>query len=393
MSFLSRPRGRVALASTMMSGLLAVAAGCGDDTGPGGGGGGGGDGAEPLALGVYNAGLAYGFVGYAEERSPLVPPALAELDVDVLCVNEVWSPDDVAAVKSALAAKLPTQSFFADSQEFAETPPCDPDDIEALVACVEPACGNQPEADCVLANCGDEFSAQSPECRQCLASNVGGTIDDLSANCSGDGSVYAYGGAFGVGLLTNQTVVASEGLVLEGSTINRRGVQYMELDVGGTPVHVFCTHLTANLTLEYPRESGSWEAEQAAQIDTIHGWIAERAGEETVIFLGDLNTGPAGEGYTTELPDNWKKLTDAGWSAPYVDQVKQCTYCGDNPLVGSAGDDDSSVLIDHVLFQRASGTFSASRILDGDITLETEADGTVTSKLSDHYGVRVEWTR
>src|SRR5690606_9885369 len=258
---------------------------------------------------------------------PLVPPALAELDVDVLCVNEVWRPADVAAVKSALASKLPTQAFFADSQEFADTPPCDPDAVDELVAWVEPACGSQPEAACVLQNCGAEFNAQSPECRQCLASNVGGTIDDLTANCSGDGSVYAYDGAFGVGLLTNQTVVAQEALVLEGSTINRRGVQYMELDLGGTPVHVFCTHTTANLTLEYPREEGSWEAEQAAQIDQIHTWIAERAGEETAILMGDLNTGPAGDGFTAELPANWEKITAAGWTAPFVEQAPRCTYC------------------------------------------------------------------
>jgi hypothetical protein len=379
----------------VLSAFLALAAGCGDDGGGGGGGGagGGGPGGESIALATYNAGLAYGFVGYAEERAPLVPPALAELDVDVLCVNEVWMPDDVAAVKQALAAKLPNQAFFADSQEFADAPPCSQEAIDELVACVEPACGSEPAADCVLANCGAEFNAQSSECKQCLASNVGGTIDDLTAVCSGDGAVFAYGGAFGVGLLTNQTVVAQEGLVLEGSTINRRGVQYMELDVGGTPVHVFCTHLTANLTLEYPRDEGSWEAEQAAQIDTIHGWIAERAGDETAILLGDLNTGPAGDGFSAELPDNWEKLTTAGWSAPFIEQAPQCTYCGDNPLVGSAGDDVNSVLIDQVLFQRASGTFSAGRILDADVTLETEADGTVTSKLSDHYGVRVEWTR
>ncbi len=158
-------------------------------------------------------------------------------------------------------------------------------------------------------------------------------------------------------------------------------------------VPVFCTHLTANLTIDYPREEGSWEAEQLAQIETILGWIGERAGTEQVVFMGDLNTGLEGSGISAELPANYQRLVDAGWKSPFVEQVGTCTYCESNPLVGSAGDDTATVLIDHILFQPTEGTFTSSRILDGDVTLQSAEDGEVVTKLSDHFGVSVTWSR
>lgn len=393
MSPSARCRHALALLPAATLGLLPA---CGDDSAGSGGGGGGTGGADataPLKLVTWNAGLAYGFVQYAEERAPLVPPALAALDVDILCLNEVWVGEDVAAVKQALATKLPTAAFFEDMQQFADAPPCDPETLAPLVTCVADACGDTPEAACVLEFCNPEFQAQSGDCQQCLASNVGGPIDQLQAACSGDGALFAYDGAFGVGLLTNQAVTAQEGLVLEGSTINRRGVQYMRLDPGGAPLHVFCTHLTANLSIDYPREEGSWASEQAAQIDTIHGWIAERVGTDPVILMGDLNTGPSGTGFDAELESSWAKLADAGWVDPFLAQTPFCSYCEENPLVGGASDDVETTLIDHILFQRAGGTFAASRILDEEVALDTADDGPVVSRLSDHYGVRIEWTR
>lgn len=390
---------RAAATATLVATILATAA-CGDDEGGTGGGtsttGAGGSGAGAggeLRFATYNAGLAYGFVGYAEERAPLVPGQVAALPVDVLCVNEVWDAADVQAMKQATASTLPSARFFADSQVIADEAACEEDAVQPLIACVEEECGNEPSADCVLSACGPEFAAQTGDCQQCLAANVGGSIDDINGACTVPGPLYAYEGAFGVGLLTNQTVLAAEDLILEGSTINRRGVQYAELETAFGDVHVFCTHLTANLSIDYPREEGSWEAEQLAQLETILGWIGERAGDEPVVFLGDLNTGPRAEGISAELPANYERLVAAGFAVPFVEQVGTCTYCASNPLVGSAGDDTSTVLIDHVAFQRAEGTFTSSRLLDGDVTIQSADDGEVVTKLSDHFGVGVVWSR
>jgi endonuclease/exonuclease/phosphatase family metal-dependent hydrolase len=344
-----------------------------------------------LSFATYNAGLAYGFVEYAEQRSPLVPPAVAELSVDVLCLQEVWDQSDVAAMKSATASKLPTALFFDNQQSFSESAACTSGEVDPLLACVEPVCGNTPEATCVLTNCADEFGATSDACQTCLAANVGGTLDAIEAACGEGGALYAYDGAFGVGLLTNQEVTASDQLVLE-STLNRRGVLYAELATAAGPLHVFCTHLTADLSFNYPGTADSWGDEQRDQIGALLAYVEAKAGTAPTVILGDLNTGPALEGIASELPENYALFSDAGWEAPFVSDNPACTFCGENPLVGNPGDPKRTVLIDHVLFKnQPSGSFSSSLILDQDITIDIEGTDT-TSKLSDHYGVAVTWT-
>jgi endonuclease/exonuclease/phosphatase family metal-dependent hydrolase len=366
--------------------LVALLGGCGDDESVDEGG------PAKLRFSTFNAGLAYGFVPYAEERSPLVPPALAELPVDVLCLQEVWLPADVEAARAATASVLPEAMFFDDAQAYSETAACAADDVAPLIACAEANCGQVPEAECVLTECSAEFNAQTPECTTCLGANVGGSIDVIAAACGEGSALYAYDGAFGVGLLTNQTVTSRDELVFE-STLNRRGVLHAELATESGPLHVYCTHLTANLSINYPGPADSWEAEQAAQIDALLAYVEQTSGGEPAVVLGDLNAGPEREGITAELPDNFARLAQGGWVAPYLEGNPDCTYCSDNPLVGNPGDPKVGVVIDHVLVRSSEeGTFEAARALDADVTIET-ADGAVTTKLSDHYGVSVTWTR
>jgi endonuclease/exonuclease/phosphatase family metal-dependent hydrolase len=344
-----------------------------------------------LRFATFNAGLAYGFVPLAEERSSKVPDALAELGADVLCLQEVWLPSDVDAFRAATASTLPEARFFEDAQEFSESAACAADDVAPLIACVEANCGEVPEAECVLTQCSDEFNAQTPECTTCLGANVGGSIDAIAAACGEGSALYAYDGAFGVGLLTNQTVVSSDELVFE-STLNRRGVVHAELATDLGTVHVYCTHLTANLSINYPGPAGSWEAEQATQIDALLAYVEATAGDEAAVILGDLNTGPAGGELTAELPDNFARFVAGGFRSPYLDDGGACTYCSDNPLVGNPGDPKQGVVIDHVLVRAsAEGTFESTRVLDADVVVES-TEGAATTKLSDHYGVEMIWS-
>jgi endonuclease/exonuclease/phosphatase family metal-dependent hydrolase len=380
---LERPHSPAWLGLVVLSLLGAAACGAEGDTA---------DDAPPrLRLATFNAGLAYGFVPLAEERSSRVPDALAELGADVLCVQEVWLPADVEAVRSATAANLPEARFFANAQAFSESAASAADAVAPLIACVEANCGQVPEAECVLTQCSDEFNAQTPECTTCLGANVGGSIDAIAAACGEGSALYAYDGAFGVGLLTNQTVVASDELVFD-STLNRRGVVHAELATDLGPLHVYCTHLTANLSINYPGPAGSWEAEQATQIDALLAFVEATAGDEAAVILGDLNTGPAVGALSAELSDNFARFVAGGFRSPYLDDGGACTYCSDNPLVGNPGDPKQGVVIDHVLFRAsAEGTFESKRVLDADVVVES-TDGAVTTKLSDHYGVEVDWT-
>jgi endonuclease/exonuclease/phosphatase family metal-dependent hydrolase len=366
--------------------LFAVAtAGCSDDD-------------DPIAFTAvsYNGGLARGFVPGAEARTPLVAAAVAGLSADVVCLQEIWFDDDVAAVTSAAAGRFPTAIFPAPTGGgMTGEAACTEMDLQPLLDCgtangCDTACGDELVA-CVITFCGMEFSnltENTPNCGQCLQANVGNPIEDIVETCTSASTEFAFGGSFGIGLLTSAPVLAQDALVLD-STTNRRGVIYAKLDTPLGPLHTFCTHLTAvfdEAEIPYPRPEGSWEEEQGAQIEELLAWANAKAGGEAVVLMGDFNTGPAGNGYTAEFPAHYAEVTAAGYAVPYVEQGNPCTFCGDNPLVGS--DHSGSVLIDHVFARGFAAAKTSSRVLDQAITVPI-CEVETTAALSDHYGVSV----
>jgi endonuclease/exonuclease/phosphatase family metal-dependent hydrolase len=340
-----------------------------------------------LTLVTFNAGLARGFVDLAAERAPLVADAVAALDADVVALQEVWAPEDVQAVATAVQDGFPGQCFLEPAPETAGAPACPPPESDALESCARNACsgvGPDQLAGCVLDSCGAEYGALSGGCQACLAANIGGSLDEVVASCASATEVYAYGGSFGIGLLSRRPIETWDETVLD-SSLNRRAVIHAVIDVDGSSLHVFATHLSPIFDdIPFPGE-GSWEAEQRAQIERLLALIEERVPTgEPVVVLGDLNTGPALPGVAAEAADNFELLRAAGLAAPYVDSPPQpaCTFCAENPLVGGT-DDDDSVLIDHVLVGGLEAT-AVARILDQPVTV-----GATESRLSDHYGVEV----
>jgi len=347
---------------------------------------------------TFNGGLARGFVDYADDRAQHVSDAVAALDVDLVCVQEIWQPEHVDMLGTAAQTTLPNQLFLEplpDDNPGEPACPADATEVQALETCARDNCSAAlPDdlADCVLGNCFAEFSAISVECNQCIAANVGGTIDDAFTACTESSQAYAYGGAFGIGILTREAVTTSDSSVF-ASTFNRRAVLYAELETGalGT-VHVFCTHLTAIFSsIPWPKPTGSWQEEQLLQITEMRDYIDEKAGVGgTVIVLGDFNTGPGGSDWVQEYETNFDALAD-GFTVPFLDSPNAvCTFCDTNPLNGGI-DHDTSVLIDHILVRNFAGTTDAMRVLDGPLNITV--DGTpVETTYSDHYGVQVAFT-
>lgn len=340
---------------------------------------------------TYNAGLARGFVPLAEERSAVTAEAIANLQADVVCVQEVWLEEDVTALTTAAADSFPTAIFREpDPGEVAEEPACTNEEAGPLETCARANCGdvsNDDLAGCVLGMCGPEYEATSDTCQGCLAANIGGSLDDILMACALGGGSYAYGGSFGIGLLTDGEILEQDALVFE-STLNRRAVQHARIALPAATVDVFCTHLSAVFDdIPYPGEAESWEAEQAAQIDAMRLFINEHAGAGGgVVLMGDFNTGPAIGDLAGEVPDNYAALV-SGYDNPYLEQASPaCTFCAENPLVGGA-DDDDSVAIDHVLLRDLPGeVVSTERILTEPVTVQG-ADGPVPTAYSDHFGV------
>lgn len=204
------------------------------------------------------------------------------------------------------------------------------------------------------------------------------------------GEGYAYGGTFGVGILTDQEIVDDDSLVMD-SSLNRRAVIYAELETEqiGT-VHVFATHLSAIFAdIPYPDGGGpeAWAAEQAAQIETMHGFIDEKVDDDSpVLLMGDFNTGPAGDNYGAEFVENYDALV-AGrdYDNAYTDDpAATCTFCSSNTLIGGEGDD--GITIDHILVSGFDGTVETERIFDETVSVTVEGED-LAMNLSDHYGL------
>ena len=369
----------------------AVLAACGgdDDSGASSGQEDAGD-AASVELVTFNAGLARGFVDLAEERVDAVADAVAGLDADVVALQEVWEPADVALVQEAAdAAGYESVTFLDPAPETSGEPACPAGELDELEPCVRTRCADVPVGElaaCVLAECGAEYGGVCESCQSCLAANVGQSIDTVVTTCEAGAALYAYGGSFGIGLLSRLPVLEEEHLVFD-SSLNRRAVLYAELDAGeGQSLHVFATHLSAVFTdIPYPGD-GTWEEEQADQIRRLLALVDERVPEgEPVALLGDLNTGPPAGDLPGEVADNFRLLTDAGFSSAYLDGADPaCTYCADHPLVS---DEVSSVVIDHILVRGLDSAGSAaSRTLDAGITVEQDGER-VDTALSDHYGL------
>ncbi|MCU0660953.1 MAG: endonuclease/exonuclease/phosphatase family protein, partial [Myxococcota bacterium] len=322
--------------------------------------------AGKLALATFNTGLATGFVDYASDRAPLIASALATLQADVVCLQEVWAVEHIDAIVQATAEAFPYNYYELTAEDPIDSgdtdlgtdsgagAACSEEETATLGGCVETHCGGvDPEnlSGCVLGNCGTEFGNLSTECSSCLIANLGGTIEEILDACSGSGGgTMAYGGRNGLLLLSKRPLTATEFLTFK-SFLNRRVVLHARVDALDETVDVFCTHLTANLTSPaYAGEYASWEAERAAQIAEMLPYIEEkRIPSGRVALMGDMNCGPATANVSAEYAENYQLFLGGGLVEPYIDDAShQCTWCLDNPLVGADSGGVNSV-IDHVL--------------------------------------------
>lgn len=343
---------------------------------------------QSLTVVTYNAGLALGFVPGTESRAPLVARALAELDADVVCLQEVWLPEHVEAIDAAVASAFPNR--FTPAPQQSSDASCADGELDSLLECIEGACDFScvdGVPDCLFASCPFQFVGLSKDCMRCAMANVGEDPATVASTCETAPVEFAYGGSFGTMLLSRYPLGQVDEHVFS-STSNRRSVLHAEVQAPSGPVSVFCTHLTAVFaTIPYPREEGGWEQEQLVQIEELNAY-ADEVGGERKILLGDLNTGPALQGILPEAPSSYAALVASGWEAPYVEMVGECTFCNDNPLIASPDDNDDR-LIDHVMLKGALEATAASRILDETISADSCAVDLSTAAISDHYGVKV----
>jgi len=358
---------------------------------------------QPLVLTSFNIGLAF---GYVKEASARVDPIIAAINAsraDVICVQELWTNQNDAGewteevidrVLAGTASEFPHQFWERTvSPQGTEPQGCTIEEAEPLEACAIAACGDEsPEnlADCVLGECNAEFGGTSPGCQNCMASNLGGELDDIIMACKGvftDGIVYD--GHNGLAILSRHPLETTEHTAFDYSLTARSVLHAGVAPEDGEPFDAYCTHLASDLsaTLAYPESGayGSYAEENAAQANGVLEFADSTATSETIALLGDFNHGPG------ELPDNYQLMLDAGWADPIADAGVGCSFCPENTLLEGA--EDVGDLIDHV-YVKTPGTVESASIVFNETAEITRVDGsTAQSNLSDHYGVEVELLR
>ncbi|HKO92609.1 MAG TPA: endonuclease/exonuclease/phosphatase family protein, partial [Polyangiaceae bacterium] len=345
---------------------------------------------------TFNAAIGVGLAPYAEQRLDAIERALPALGADIICLQELWQPDDLERLASNLAGEFPYSHRSVQASGAGLPARCTDSEATLLLECLTTSCAGVENAGlpiCAIANCAGAFTQTARPCQQCVVANQDApdvtTLIDVCS--SSDDSAESFEAQTGLLLLSKLPLAKTDYLALE-SALADRGVLGARMQSGGGSIDVYCTHLAASLgEVPYAGAYGSWQGERRAQIDQFLPWVEEtRDTGGRAVLLGDMNCGPGTSLAQAASPDAFALFSDAGFVDPYAEGDGRCTFCGDNPLNGSGNDPDEGALIDHVLL---SGFADApvvvvQRVLDGEISINDGGSDIVTAH-SDHYGVQV----
>ncbi len=355
-----------------------------------------------LSLVSFNAALGIGLAPYVPERAQALPDALAALDPDVLCLQELWQPSDLERIGAELTATPFSLHAVTESTARSE-PACTEPEAADLVRCAQQLCGDLDDASaalCAIANCQEAFAAVSMGCQQCIINNQALMQPQaIAERCS---SALEAGEAYldqnGLLLLSRYPLEDTQALRLD-SSFGERGVLLARIEVPALgSLQIGCTHLAATLEqTPYDGPHGSWQGERSVQVEAVLDALGQRSAEGPTALLGDLNSGPAQSVREAADAEAYERLRAAGYTSPFVErEAAPCTFCTANLL---ASDGESSTrpdlgemggIIDHVMLRGVSPDIElrADRVLDQ--PLEIVVDGEPRSvSYSDHYGVRV----
>lgn len=353
---------------------------------------------------TYNLGMAYGFVPLVKERKKPLINRLKNASADILCLQEVWTDEDVNDIKSELKSQYPYSYSVPRNQKYADKKP----------ACsIGRLFGKGSAGRCMFKKCrgkkGDEFT-------QCILVDCKDSIENLKKKdltCAsaffaqaGNGmlkgmmnilnpfkrvGLFAYEGSSGLVLLSKVPLKDTSFFEMkEFSTTNRRAALYAKANVKGQDSHILCTHLTAELSRSVPYTGtlSSWAEESQYQAAYLSDKLAQKAESEPQIFLGDFNCSYKNDelGIHAEAEGTCKVIADKGFDDFITTKNTECSYCSSNTLNGSI----KNVLLDHIFTKGISKEDSNIRVIYKEKVEVEEEDGRkIQTNLSDHYGIQL----
>ena len=397
--------------------LLALAlGGCGDD--------------PPRAearFDTLNVGLAGSFVPNEDARREVIPGAIAALESDVVCLQEVWTQADKEALEAAIGGTFPHIASFthdldtpiddATDQEGNIPPaptmaPCGTPVLEGFLdtalACVAENCSTIPgseegmttSVECAQTNCLSAVTdllvggPENLQCYACLASSLPvETLSGMRELCTTEVNAgLAFRGQSGVMIASKHPLSAIDDFVMPGSW-NRRVVAAATVTLpDDVAVDVYCNHLTPifnNVAFPYTGAYGEgrsgapgWAAEQELQALKLAAYVQSRSGDRPAVILGDFNAGRAIEGTDLENEGvSTMAVLEANFELAMPDEPR-ATFTPDN---GNNVEDTENVWIDHIWLY---GSLTAT---DVEVTFEENLvtlEGGEMVPLSDHYGMK-----
>lgn len=361
-------------------------------------GGDSGSPAEPvteLSLVTFNTALGVGLAPYADERLDAIEARLPDVSADVVCLQEVWLPENIDRLTTSLASVYP-YSLRSVQQTGSLGAACSEAEASSLAGCLSTNCSDVDREGlplCAIANCAGPFTEVSMPCQQCIAANQSAAdVENLTTICSAsDQGAAAFTNQTGL-LILSRLPLEDLGYVSFESSLGDRGLLSARVHtdfMGDVSLH--CTHLAASLSeVPYTGVYGSWQGERLRQIEQMLERVsAVGSAGEPAILLGDMNCGPATSLAESASPDAFERFVTAGFAAPYAEADGRCTFCRNNPLNGLVDDPEEGALIDHILVPADGGESRvAVRVFDDVFSIEVDGSAVETAH-SDHYGVQV----
>lgn len=347
-----------------------------------------------LSMVSFNAALGVGLAPYLDQRLEAIERDLPGLPADVICLQEVWQPENIEQLVGSLQDSFP-YSLRSVQQTGGGGAACTEDEAALLSGCLMERCAGVEREGlplCAIANCAAPFTQVSMPCQQCIAANQSATdVENLGSLCSADLGAVAYTDQTGL-LILSRLPLRDLGYFAFESSLGDRGMLSARVATefaGDVDLH--CTHLAATLAdVPYTGAYGSWQGERLRQIEQMLERVdGLRPEGGAAILLGDMNCGPETPLARSASPEAFDRLVTAGFAAPYADGDGRCTFCGNNPLNGLASSAEEGALIDHILVSASEvATQAVGRVFDDTLGIEVDGEPVETAR-SDHYGVWV----
>lgn len=359
---------------------------------------------KTLTLTTFNMNLSEDLPLY-EERSEKIEKVLLEADSDIVCIQGVFSENDVKEVRSVLGKKYGVNYALTNNDKPEIIPPsCTQGDLSEVMACYMNNCMGDTDPTCVVTNCWGEMLTLPADCRNCLLGEgiggISGDITTLIGNCMQEEEIlYDNKGRNGVILATKLTF-KDEVYVLDKlpSTGNLQVAlsAFLEKEEkkGLGKVHLICSGLS-KAQGEYDGIYDSWEQEQLLQVQELKS-IAESKEADLTVIMGDFQSNSAGGENILEYNPGPIALFEAdGWYDPYFDVDDEdhieCTVCPENPMANT----EREAVPDHILFNTKENLeFFTERVFLNQFILINKEEKTKTRfSISDHYGIRTVVTK